>query len=64
MGQKFGNIWKYYGVVQYRLSPFELKPLKGIINPGFTNTCRRFAENIPYIGPRKLPSKMLYILYV
>lgn len=52
MGLHFGNLWKYFGVVTYRLSPFEQKALKGIIDPGFLNTCRRFAENVPYIGPR------------
>lgn len=54
MGHGFGNLWKYYGMITYRISPFEQKPLKGIINPGFLNTCRRFAENVPYMGPRKL----------
>lgn len=54
MGHGFGHLWKYYGVVSYTLSPFEIKPLKGTLNPGFLNTCRRFAENVPYMGPRKL----------
>lgn len=54
MGHGFGNLWKYYGVISYRISPFEQKPLKGVLNPGFLNTCRRIAENVPYMGPRKL----------
>lgn len=58
MGHGFGHLWKFYGVVTYRLSPFEQKPLKGILNPGFLNTCRRFAENVPYIGPRKYPNHL------
>lgn len=58
MGHGFGHLWKYYGMVTYRLSPFEQKALKGIINPGFLNTCRRFAENVPYMGPRKFTSSL------
>lgn len=53
MGLLFGHLWKYYGRVTYRLSPFEMNPLKGILNPGFTNTCRRFGENVPTMAPRK-----------
>lgn len=59
MGHGFGNLWKYYGVVTYRLSPFETKPLKGVLVPGFLNTCRRIAENVPYMGPRKIIINLL-----
>lgn len=61
MGLHFGNLWKYYGRVTYRLSPYEMNPLKGILNPGFTNTCRRFGENIPTVAPRK-STQILIIL--
>lgn len=57
MGHGFGNLWKYYGMVTYRLSPFEQKSLKGVLDPGFVNTCRRIAENVPYMGPRKCQFK-------
>lgn len=42
-----------YGRMTQMLSPFEVKSLKGCINPGFTNTCRRFGEQAPYVVPRK-----------
>lgn len=63
MGHGFGHLWRYYGLVQYRISPFEQKALKGIIDPGFVNTCKRIASNVPYMGPRKsliaMPISML-----
>lgn len=57
MGHGFGHLWKYYGMISYTISPFEQKALKGVINPGFLNTCRRIAENVPYMAPRKFLSK-------
>ncbi|XP_031640618.1 cytochrome b-c1 complex subunit 8 [Contarinia nasturtii] len=60
MGLHFGNLWKYYGMITYTISPFEQKALKGVINPGFLNTCRRIAENVPYMGPPALLSYLVY----
>lgn len=64
MGLKMGQLWKYYGLVTYRISPFEQKPLKGVLNPGFFNVCKRFAEQVPYIGPRKLSPTIIIIIFI
>lgn len=49
MGHGFGNLWKYRGIITYRLSPFELRAFAGAINPGIPNTFRRILENVPYM---------------
>lgn len=61
MGHGPGSMWKYYGLVTYRLSPFEQKPLKGVLTPGIINVLRRFAENVPYMAPRKFSLNLLSI---
>lgn len=50
MGKHFGNLQRLYGINYYCLSPYELKPLKGMLFPGLRNTVRRFRENLFYIG--------------
>lgn len=44
---------RVFGQLSYRLSPMELNAVKGCLSPGFTNTCRRIGEEIPYVVPRK-----------
>ncbi|ERL96261.1 cytochrome b-c1 complex subunit 8 [Dendroctonus ponderosae] len=51
MGHGFGNLWKFRGIITYRLSPFELRAFAGTINPGIPNTIRRILENVPYMSP-------------
>ncbi|XP_050298361.1 cytochrome b-c1 complex subunit 8-like [Anthonomus grandis grandis] len=60
MGHGFGNLWKYRGIITYRVSPFEIKAFAGVISHGFPNTLRRIAENIPYVVP---PLALAYITY-
>lgn len=50
---EFGKLQRLKGVNYYVLSPYEQKPFKGVLNPGFFNTIKRFRENLFYIGVRK-----------
>ncbi|CAG9765431.1 unnamed protein product [Ceutorhynchus assimilis] len=60
MGHGFGHLWKFRGIITYRLSPFELKPFAGAISHGFPNTARRILESIPYSVP---PLAIGYLVY-
>ncbi|CAM1319683.1 Uncharacterised protein g7281 [Pycnogonum litorale] len=59
MGLQFGNLYKVRGVVYYKLSPFELKPLAGMITHGLPNMIRRIREEIFYVVPPFIAGYMI-----
>ncbi|OMH82523.1 Cytochrome b-c1 complex subunit 8 [Zancudomyces culisetae] len=42
---------KEKGFITYTLSPFELKPMKGVLKNGPANVVRRTARQLPYVVP-------------
>lgn len=53
MGKEFGHLAKVYGIVTYKLSPFEQRAFAGAISKGVPNMFRRFRSNVFTIAPRK-----------
>ncbi|CAG0924075.1 unnamed protein product [Notodromas monacha] len=61
MGLHFGNLGvKVRGIVSYRLSPFEQKPLAGVLSHGLPNLIRRMKEEIFFVVP---PFAIGYMVY-
>ncbi|XP_066262966.1 cytochrome b-c1 complex subunit 8 [Euwallacea similis] len=60
MGHGFGGLWKYRGIITYRLSPFELRAFGGALVPGLGNVLTRILSNVPYVVP---PLGLAYIVY-
>lgn len=54
MGHGFGELAKVYGIVTYKLSPFEQRAFAGAISKGVPNMVRRFRSNVFTVAPRKL----------
>ncbi|EGF77178.1 hypothetical protein BATDEDRAFT_92010 [Batrachochytrium dendrobatidis JAM81] len=52
-----GHIWwgspmsRQVGFYEYGVSPYHLKPLKGVINPGATLFLKRTGKQLLYIAP-------------
>ncbi|OQR74441.1 cytochrome b-c1 complex subunit 8-like [Tropilaelaps mercedesae] len=59
MGKTFGHLYKIRGIVYYRLSPYELSPLKGFLSKGIINLTRKFYNEIFFIAP---PFAMTYVV--
>lgn len=53
MGQHFGELAKVYGIITYKLSPFEQRAFAGAISQGLPNVFRRLASNALRVVPRK-----------
>lgn len=53
MAHGFGQLAKVYGIVTYKLSPFEQRAFAGAISKGVPNMVRRFRSNVFIVAPRK-----------
>ncbi len=53
MAHGFGQLAKVYGIVTYKLSPFEQRAFAGAISKGVPNMFRRFRSNVFTVAPRK-----------
>ncbi|XP_037032125.1 cytochrome b-c1 complex subunit 8 [Bradysia coprophila] len=60
MGKEFGHLAKVYGIVTYKLSPFEQRAFAGAISKGVPNMFRRFRSNVFTVAP---PFIIGYLVY-
>lgn len=58
MAHGFGQLAKVYGIVTYKLSPFEQRAFAGALSKGVPNMFRRFRSNVFTVAPRKFVFRM------